>query len=846
MKDHSGLLLAAILAIGAVFTSVPTQAAQLIAHWDFEKFDDGGTTIKSTVGGYVGAVQGKPAIVPANRPGGGGNALDISGGGQGGYIVIDPETSPDNMVNKAAADDVLSVVFWQKNNRSPAEGCCDASTFWFESPSSASGTRGVQVHVPWSNGEIMFDNTGCCTAGRRLSVTPRGFDFEQWHHYAFIKNKGTKQIWIDGVLVKEAQGADPLPHDFAVAKIGSNGNADGHKSPDAVIDDFALYKGALTETEIKALAAGTPIGGAPKTPVVAHWDFEKFDDGGATIRSTVGGYVGTVQGKPAIVPANRPGGGGNALDISGGGQGGYIVIDPETSPDNMVNKAAADDVLSIAFWQKNNRSPAEGCCNASTFWFESPSSASGTRGVQVHVPWSNGEIMFDNTGCCTAGRRLSVTPPGFDFEQWHHYVFIKNKGTKQIWIDGKLVKEAQGADPLPHDFAVAKIGSNGNADGHKSPDAIIDDFTLYDGALTAAEIVLLAAGGVKPPDTVAPAIVSAAAGRRPINTDPVSTAETVTLTFSEEVSKASAVNLANYSISPSLAITKAELARFDTVVLTTAKTAAATTYTVTVNGVRDTAQNVIAANSTARFISFSLVTQGILKFALYGNITDTGVDSVRNDPRYPNSPDFTGAATALANTAVIPDDSMVHYGATITGLLTPTETGDYDFFVRGNQAAQLLLNSAGTDPDGAEVIARDGGASKNFLEPGASQTTQTPVSLVAGKQYFVQLIYKRAANSGDLCQVAWRKTTDTTPAAALEPMPGRYFTAEPALGPSPAPPVISASRSSGSNKLTITWTGGRTLQRSDRVSGPWTDVAGATSPHSVSASGTAGFFRIRQ
>ena len=838
------LLLVAFTAIVAVGGSTPARAAQLVAHWDFEHFDDGGATIKSTVGGYVGTVEGNPAIVSANRPGGGGNALDISGGGEGGYIVINPETSPDNMVNRAAADDAISIAFWQKNNRSPAEGCCDASTFWFESPSSANGTRGVQVHVPWSNGEIMFDNSGCCTAGRRLSVTPAGFDFEQWHHYALIKNQGTKQIWIDGNLVKESLEADILPLDFEVAVIGANGNADGHNSPDAIIDDFALYEGGLTEAEIKALAEGTPIGAAPKAELVAHWDFEHFDDGGATIKSTVGGYVGTVEGNPAIVSANRPGGGGNALDISGGGEGGYIVINPETSPDNMVNRAAADDAISIAFWQKNNRSPAEGCCDASTFWFESPSSANGTRGVQVHVPWSNGEIMFDNSGCCTAGRRLSVTPAGFDFEQWHHYALIKNQGTKQIWIDGNLVKESLEADILPLDFEVAIIGANGNADGYNSPDAIIDDFALYKGGLTEAEIKVLAAGGIaNPPDAVAPVLVSAVGARRPINTDPVSTAETVTVTFSEEVLKTSAVNVANYSISPNLAITKAERTKSDTVVLTTAKTTTATLYTVTVNGVQDTSNNSIAANSTARFMSSSLITQGILKFALYGNIIDTGVDGLVNDPRFPSSPDFTGAATAMDNTTVIPDDSMVHYGATISGLLTPTETGEYDFFIRGNQNAQLLFNPVDTDPDFAIVIAQDSGASRNFLEPGASQTTQFPELLVAGTQYFIQLIYKREANSGDLCQVAWRKTTDTTPAAALQPIPGRFFTAEPTLGQSPPPPSISVARSSGNNNLTFTWTGDSTLQRSDSVNGPWTNVAGAASPHSVDASGSAGFFR---
>ena len=835
--------------IKGIAGGTPIGSAVLIAHWDFEKFDDGGTTIKSTVGGYVGTVQGKPAIIAISRPGGGGNGLDISGGGEGGYLVVDPEASPDNMVNKAAADDSISVAFWQKNNRSPAESCCDASTFWFESPGSANGTRGVQVHVPWSNGEIMFDNTGCCTAGRRLSVTPAGFDFEQWHHYVFIKDVGTKQIWIDGVLVKESQGADPLPADFTVANIGSNGNSDGHKSPDATIDDFALYKGALREADIKALAAGAPVGGAPKTPVIALWDFEKFDDGGATMKSTVGGYVGVVQGKPAVVPISRPGGGGNGLDISGGGEGGYLVIDPETTPDNMVNKAAADDVLSIAFWQKNNRSPAEGCCDASTFWFESPGSANGTRGIQVHVPWSNGEIMYDNTGCCTAGRRLSVTPAGFDFEQWHHYVFIKNKEIKQIWIDGQMVKEALGADPLPADFTVANIGANGNSDGHKSPDAILDDFILFDGAVTEAEIKALAAGGgAKPPDKDAPTLVSAAHARRPVNTDPVTTADTVVLKFSEEVTRSSAGTLANYSITPSLAISKAELSRSDTVVLTVAQPAPGTTYTVTVSGVRDTSNNVIAANSTMRFASFSLVTKGVLRFALFGNIADTGIGGVTDDPRFPGSPDFAGAATALDNLSVIPDDSMVHYGATISGLITPAETGDYDFFIRGNQAAQLLINPAGASPDGAEIVAADSGASKNFLEPGAGQTTQAPISLVAGQSYYIQLIYKREANSGDLCQVAWRKTTDTTPAAALNPIPGSFLSAiEPTLGPSPAPatpPTLKVARGTGGNMI-LTWSSGTILERGNSVNGPWTAVTGATSPLTVTISGTTAYYRIR-
>jgi hypothetical protein len=46
--------------------------------------------------------------------------------------------------------------------------------------------------------------------------------------------------------------------------------------------------------------------------------------------------------------------------------------------------------------------------------------------------------------------------------------------------------------------------------------------------------------------------------------------------------------------------------------------------------------------------------------------------------------------------------------------------------------------------------------------------------------------------------------------------------------------------------LTITWTGGGTLQSAGVVTGPWADVGGKTSPATVTASGAASFFRVKQ
>jgi hypothetical protein len=49
------------------------------------------------------------------------------------------------------------------------------------------------------------------------------------------------------------------------------------------------------------------------------------------------------------------------------------------------------------------------------------------------------------------------------------------------------------------------------------------------------------------------------------------------------------------------------------VLLTVAQPAMGTVYTVTVNGLQDTSGNIIAPNSKLNFVSFSLVTKGVLE-----------------------------------------------------------------------------------------------------------------------------------------------------------------------------------------------------------------------------------------
>jgi hypothetical protein len=53
-------------------------------------------------------------------------------------------------------------------------------------------------------------------------------------------------------------------------------------------------------------------------------------------------------------------------------------------------------------------------------------------------------------------------------------------------------------------------------------------------------------------------------------------------------------------------------------------------------------------------------------------------------------------------------------------------------------------------------------------------------------------------------------------------------------------------KANANGSVTITWTGAGVLQSAASLSGPWTDVAGATSPLTVPADQAAQFARIRK
>ncbi|MCZ7636330.1 MAG: LamG domain-containing protein [Verrucomicrobia bacterium] len=223
-----------------------------------------GLITKDKVRALEGVFRGGSNFTPdrGGRTGNAGDrAADLSPGNRGPVYVAN-----GGFLNEASANDEMSFAIWIKKTDTAPTG---NSVFWGVSPSSNNGSRGWQVHLPWSDSNIYFDTSGCCEADlRRINASIETFPYysfdyswwQDWHFFVFSKKAATKQIWIDGELFLEGENTAPLPTDFTELFLGSD--SAGASVFNGLIDDFSIYGTALTQAQINQLKSGT----APHRP----------------------------------------------------------------------------------------------------------------------------------------------------------------------------------------------------------------------------------------------------------------------------------------------------------------------------------------------------------------------------------------------------------------------------------------------------------------------------------------------------------------------------------------------------------------------------------------------------
>lgn len=320
----------------------------------------------------------------------------------------------------------------------------------------------------------------------------------------------------------------------------------------------------------------------------------------------------------------------------------------------------------------------------------------------------------------------------------------------------------------------------------------------------------------------------------------------VHVTFSEAMKLDQLANKENYELSGGLTIASAVALDPLTARLLTSAQGSGTTYTLKVKGVQDLAGNSIPSGSALSFAGFT-VQKGFVGLEVWNGILGGAIADLRNDPRYPLSPEVDAALTTFNSELVIPNGPNNTYGGRLRSWITPEENGDYEFFLRADDTAQLFigLDDKFDDFENPERVpdAVDTSAGDTFQEPGIDLSVTTPISMVKGKRYAIQAVWKEG-NGNDYCQVAWRKVGSDTPADQLQPIDTKflaYYGPSAVVTPPPVPPAITRIGLEGA-QFVVEWTGLILQSSTDLVT--WSEVVGAANPYKISTVGNR-FFRAK-
>jgi len=203
-----------------------------------------------------------------------------------------------------------------------------------------------------------------------------------------------------------------------------------------------------------------------------------------------------------------------------------------------------------------------------------------------------------------------------------------------------------------------------------------------------------------------------------------------------------------------------------------------------------------------------------IKFEAWMGITGTAVANLTGSARYPENPDVveyldTWVHPVGATGAV---DWKDYYGSRMYGWLMPPETGDYTFWIAGDDEQQLWLSTDDGIANAVQIANVSGWTPALDFDNtgggvgGASQKSE-PITLQAGKKYLIMTLAKEG-NGGDSTAVAWQGG----PIAAREVIKGQYissFSLPPlqAFSPTPTNGEIDTLQT-----LTLTWSGGEKAQ----------------------------------
>ena len=130
-------------------------------------------------------------------------------------------------------------------------------------------------------------------------------------------------------------------------------------------------------------------------------------------------------------------------------------------------------------------------------------------------------------------------------------------------------------------------------------------------------------------------------------------------------------------------------------------------------------------------------------------ISGTAVQDLTSHADYPDRPFTTNQLTRLEG----PTNWMDEYGTRIRGYLYPPTTGDYTFWIAGDDNCELWLSTDGTVTNAALIAEVSNWTDSRQWDKYPEQESAA-ISLTAGQKYYIEVLHKEGTG-GDHIAVAW-------------------------------------------------------------------------------------------
>ncbi|GEP45049.1 hypothetical protein BGE01nite_43400 [Brevifollis gellanilyticus] len=178
-------------------------------------------------------------------------------------------------------------------------------------------------------------------------------------------------------------------------------------------------------------------------------------------------------------------------------------------------------------------------------------------------------------------------------------------------------------------------------------------------------------------------------------------------------------------------------------------TAAPAAFNVSVTVLND-----LGFSATQNFtwtVTPAVLGSGTILRELWTNISTSNLSALTSSNKYPNSPNSSTQLTSFET----PTNSADNYGQRLRGWVHPPVTGQYRFWIAGDDECRLLL-STNDSAANATMIAQvpQGGwtESRDWIEYDSQASVL--INLVAGQRYYIEALHKEGGG-GDNLAVGW-------------------------------------------------------------------------------------------